>query len=506
MIIEITSLLAILIGGVALMQSCGIRGWPLPFVGFIVGIALSIIIGTIQVLTGLMTSSVITLALTALLPLGWWYWCRYRGMDLNIHLAPFFITIILFVLMIVLFRQVGLTSFTPDSFYYVMIGSLFNSNNISEAHPLTLHLRLLAVPLMHAPANMAGEFYLRAITPLLAISTALSLTWFCQESLRNRMNNVWMIRLFALIGFSLLLTINRFVYHAFYINGHMLNAALILFIVGGSWLLAIKAHIPKRALLTLIFIAIMALAVTRPEASIFAALGLLPLLFSWSVPWKHRTILLAVLGLSITAWHGFLWFEYTRAGLPVEASVTWMIVLGLAAIIFSPLLAWRRLEKISHQLLIIIEIGLWLALAFMVFTNTSMFYRSSVAIVHNVFLNYGGWGVSLAVLGLLVLGVLVLTNFPNRIFLRFPLTTFIPVALLLAYLRSGAYRVGYGDSLNRMLIHFVPLIILFIVSAAASERWDLPEWFKKSMFRLKAVFPSFLVRRMVWTYGKENLK
>ncbi len=71
----------------------------------------------------------------------------------------------------------------------------------------------------------------------------------------------------------------------------------------------------------------------------------------------------------------------------------------------------------------------------------------------------------------LIAVVLVFFPAPGRIFLRFPLTTFLPLAFLLAYLRALPYRVGVADSLSRMFIQVVPLAILFVASAAASKGW-----------------------------------
>ena len=61
------------------------------------------------------------------------------------------------------------------------------------------------------------------------------------------------------------------------------------------------------------------------------------------------------------------------------------------------------------------------------------------------------------------------------IFLRFPVTSFVPVALLLVYFRGNPYRIGVGNLLNRMWVHIVPLAILFVVAAASSRRWGYPE-------------------------------
>ena len=71
------------------------------------------------------------------------------------------------------------------------------------------------------------------------------------------------------------------------------------------------------------------------------------------------------------------------------------------------------------------------------------------------------------VLGLLVFAALVLFPFRDQVHLRYPLTTFVPLALLLAYLREGGYRTSQVDSLVRMVMQFVPLALLLVIAAFA---------------------------------------
>jgi len=100
--------------------------------------------------------------------------------------------------------------------------------------------------------------------------------------------------------------------------------------------------------------------------------------------------------------------------------------------------------------------------------------RTLVASVYhtgrNLIAGEGRWGLSLVLLGIMAFAALLLFRAPHQIFLRFPLTTFVPLALLLAYLRSGPYRSGYADSLNRMWMHVVPLAVLYVLVAAAHGR------------------------------------
>ncbi|HOL18040.1 MAG TPA: hypothetical protein PLY40_07120 [Bacillota bacterium] len=151
-----------------------------------------------------------------------------------------------------------------------------------------------------------------------------------------------------------------------------------------------------------------------------------------------------------------------------------MSVLGAAAIMAAPVLAWRQVERRSTGILILAETGLWLALVVMAAGNPRLLYRSALATIQNLALDSGGWGVFPVLLGALLVAVLAFTDIPDRVYLRFPVTAFIPLAFMLAYFREGSYRVGPGDSLNRMLLHIMPLAILLVVSAAASPYWGLP--------------------------------
>jgi hypothetical protein len=78
------------------------------------------------------------------------------------------------------------------------------------------------------------------------------------------------------------------------------------------------------------------------------------------------------------------------------------------------------------------------------------------------------------VLAVLVVGAVLFVRAPHQAFLRFPVTAFVPLAFLLAYIRSEAYRVGYADSLSRMWIHIVPIAVLYVVAALAGSQLGQP--------------------------------
>ena len=498
MIVELLSVLTIFIGGCALTRVTGLKGWPLPAIGFAAGVALLVIIGTLQAITALPTSPVLALVLTFLLPVAWWFRAFLSGQEVSIKPIPTIITLFIFILASLVLRNI--VSVTPDSFQYVTIGSLLESGNFSEASPLILLKRFIAVPILHSPANLAEGFYIRSITPLLALSLLICLVWFINKGLSVSLKDPVIISLFTTAAVLLLVTNNRFVFNMFYINSHMLVALFLLLLVGSGWLLLRQADVPQQTLIMLQVISIPVLTLARPEASIYAGIALIPILIAERVSLKNRMLLLLVLGVSVISWHGFLWIKYDADGSDVPFSVLAMLAYGILVIIITPLLAWKPLYKLIPYSVVLTESGLWLALLVMVYINPSIFHRSVLATIENVILDAGGWGVSLAFIGFIVLGVLVFSQVPDRLILRFPLTTFIPLSLLLAYLRSGAYRVGHGDSLNRMFIHILPLAVLFIVSSAATVQFSLPEELRKYWLLLVT-----RINKYKYIFAKNNL-
>jgi hypothetical protein len=270
----------------------------------------------------------------------------------------------------------------------------------------------------------------------------------------------------------LLVTNNRYVFHSFYLNQHLFFGSCFVVIAASGWLFATAREVPRPALLGLIAVAIPALTVARPEASLFAALATAPLLLSGVVPFRCRAFVLGVYGASTTLWSGYVAMAYLDAG-DIPVSAIGPLALGITALFVIPILAWPGLTSRRGQLLIAVEAFIWLALAVLAAHNPEILVASLAATYENVVM--GSWGSSLVVLATLIALVLVFCRDRSLVYLRFPVTASIPLFLLLAYFRASAYRVGDGDSLNRMLIQIVPLALLYIAAAATSARWGFPE-------------------------------
>jgi hypothetical protein len=256
------------------------------------------------------------------------------------------------------------------------------------------------------------------------------------------------------------------VFSLFYLNGHLLFAALLLLIVGAGWLLARDHRV--RTLRVLQLVAIPALILTRPEGFLVAVLALLPTWLSATIPARHRGLTMLVCGGTTLVWHAFMGVLVLAKGGTPSGQVIGGVAAGGLVLTLIKLRRWGFPLRRPVSVLRLVEGVLWLALAAFAVRDPDTLYQSLRATYINLVHGNGRWGYSLIVLGLLVFVALALLPLRHKAFLRFPLTTFAPLAFLLAYLREGAYRVGFADSLSRMFMQYVPLALLFVMAAMAA--------------------------------------
>ncbi len=470
MIVEVLAIIVILLSGSAVVRAMGIRGWILPFLGFVMGIAILIGVGALLIIIPWVpTWPLLMYSLTVLASYSVWLFLRLRNEDLSVKPTYLLLTIIGVILLIVLFRHVNMVNWHIDGFFYMEAGSLIADNNYHLAGGDFVERRLIATSIMHSVAHLSGEFYLRSITPLLSISTLMVLVWLFKQGVGRYINKNTLI-VFSILGFLLLATNNRYLFHSFNINSHLLFAVLTLIIVGCGWLLVNSEgdRVPERALKLLQTVSIPAFIVSRPEATIVACVVLAPLMMSKHISKRYRSVLIYVLGSSIILWQGFVAGNYIYHGEDISFSVLASLALGFVVLLSAPLFNNRFVQDRFKYILWLAEIGMWVTLVALVVLDPIIFSRSMSATVENVIFGSGSWGVSLIVLIFLVFILLILRKFQNQIYIRFAITSFLPLGFLFAYMRDAPYRVGSGDSLTRMFIHIVPLAVLYIIIAIVS--------------------------------------
>lgn len=265
-------------------------------------------------------------------------------------------------------------------------------------------------------------------------------------------------------------TNNRFVFNSFYVNGHMLFAVWVLIFVGIVWLVA-TAKLHERFLVVAVAV-LPALSIIRPEASLWVPLMIAPALPVRSIGQRWKSAVLVVAGVSTLLWQSVLIRSFGLSESPPGEVVVLAMMGGIVALIG---VWWRRLQPLVPEAFAQLALGLvMVGLVVFGFIEPDVIASSWDAIVENVVFGEGRYGISILVLlGLLL--IVVWRRVTKMQIIMFPLVAAVPFSLLMAHLRAadgGAYRVGPGDSFNRMLLHWMPLAVFALITMGDSGlRW-----------------------------------
>ncbi|QOD93248.1 hypothetical protein [Chryseoglobus sp. 28M-23] len=369
------------------------------------------------------------------------------------------------------YRLVPLTNWSTDSLYYLEFARLLSDDQLGDGFLGELEKRQLAVPAVHALAIQAGQGdVFRILGPLLAVSLVALVWWFVSVRLRDALGvRAHVVGLAA--GFAVI-TFNRVVFHIFYVNSHLMFATLLLAVVCLLWArtAGFDAGASPRATIAVPAILAPTLIVARPEGALVALIVAVALV---SVDRRRCSSFFPLaVAVSIIVWNSRLAWGALDDGITPSSSSVLMLALGVTvgAIVGFLHLLPRRLVAMAPWLL---EAILWVALLVLAVREPEVLLRSVAATGANLVAGEGGWGLSGPFMLAIVAGALLVFRRSDDLVLRITITSFVPLSLLLAYFRDSAYRVGDGDSLNRMWMHVLALCIVLVVERVAlgELRW-----------------------------------
>ncbi|MBN2177395.1 MAG: hypothetical protein JW722_07040 [Demequinaceae bacterium] len=469
LIVELAAIASMLVGGACLMASLGMKGWGLALWGFAVGVFLTIAVGFVQVATPLPGSPLLTMAVVGGGPLAWWGWKRRSSPVFSIPIVGSAVVTVLATVIVTVNRGLNTYTYHSDSLEYLGLGALLADDHYTEAVTGSeLDKRLVGVSLLHAPARLAGEYYLAGVTPLIATAVLGIVAWIVSTRAIPVMGRGGAAAV-ASLGVLALASMNRFVFHAVYLNGHLLTALGVLALAGACWMMMTGSTALGRAPGVVAGLAAVALVLTRPEGPFLALAAIVPVVASGKGPGRAAALLVGTLGAGMAAWYGFAATAKALRGLPQGFSPMMALaglLLGVAAFAVSH--EWGRI--LTSRLVIVYEVGLLVVLAAFILRDSAIFTDSVRAIYANDFGPYSWWGSAVGVLAFLVVLSVVSGQGRGLAAFRLPVTTFIPLGLILAYARGTAFRPFDADSFNRMLIEIVPLAVAYVLMTAMGSR------------------------------------
>lgn len=360
-------------------------------------------------------------------------------------------------------KTVHLTRLTPDSLRYLLFaGEMQFPDALGEIHRADLVNRQMGLPSLHALSSLTDRRYLTSIGPLFGVSGFGFFVWLCWGATRDLITS----RRWILVGTAalFLLSSNRLLYDAFYINTHIEVAFYLLVAIAGAWLAmttrewrwAIPAGIALA--MTLLF---------RPEAPIVGAIVLVAVAAS-DAGWRVRVAMATPTVVAAGLWYGVVLWQNVPGGdtisptAPVFGSLA--ALLGAVLVVVagvSPRL-WRLVKYLDRVMLA----TLLVAVVGLAAVNTEVFTASVEASFQNIAFSQGAWLFTWSI-GVLLLAVALLVHeMPWSRLWTIPIVGFAILWWLLPMMREGAYRVGTGDSGNRILAHMLAVVVAFLVLAA----------------------------------------
>jgi hypothetical protein len=372
-----------------------------------------------------------------------------------------------------------LRNWSTDSLYYLEFSTQLATDNFSNGYLGEIEKRLLAVPVLHGFAIQLGVGdHLRTIGGLFALCILFLVWWLLRSRLRGSYRTAADV---AGVAAALsLVTFNRFIFHTFYINSHLFVALIMLMIAGLLWarIVGFELGSSPDGLAIVATLVVPALVVSRAEGGLLALI--IGIGFLTQASGRAPLVYMATAGASIAVWNFGMVLAAMSTDVEPSRSALLMLALGVATIPASVVIlrmpaAWRSF------LPFVFEASLWAFLLAMVIRDDEILLKSAQATFVNLAGFEGGWGVT----GLIFVGLCVLAIAGYRcredLILRLAVTTFVPLSFLLAYLREGAYRVGDGDSLNRMWMHLLPIALVFVVQRFALNRLRVPTYLSQKV-------------------------
>lgn len=354
---------------------------------------------------------------------------------------------------------------SPDSLRYILFSiHVSGPEGLSAVHDADLLNRQLGYPSLHALSALTDRQYLASVGPLFGVSTLGFLSWVLWKETKTDRRRI----LLVLVSGAFLLSTNRFLYSWFYINAHIVMAAFLLIAVAGTWL-ALKDRMHDWA--WPVGISIGAIVLLRPDSPLFAAV-LLAVVAATPLGWRFRIPVVAPIAFTTALWYGLTLFPHPhyQSYMSLTSPVAGNMIAVAGGVLLVLLARVPRLRSLGAHADTLMLAGMVIGFGFLAWRDLEVVGDTAKATVMNV--EFGGWMFTWPTLAALTVVALFRHRIPHGRLWKVPVVAFGLLYWILPLLRDGAWRVGTGDSGNRILIHFVAIVVGFIILASARSSDD----------------------------------
>lgn len=355
-----------------------------------------------------------------------------------------------------------LTALSYDSYCQLALGSrLAQVGSIGEGVAGELASWGVFIPLVHSAAELLSLDYLSALHPSIAVGFLATFVCLLVRSGRARGLPAAAVAVAAGGAALLLATAPFLVYQAFFVHNSLASAAYLTL---GVMALGLARDEREPAWYAVAAVAGFAFTLLRMEAPIPASIFLVLFVSGPGLPARRRLLVSGVYAGFVLLWYGYL-FAVTGPGsdilTPARALVVIAAALGAPALVL--LSRWRLAAPLLRGAPALILLALVLAALTLTWRDPEHMMRSLGSIASNLF-RTGRWGPFWwCAVPLLAASSLLPVAWRERR-LATGLVAFVLMVWCLGSFRPP-YRLGWGDSANRILTHITPLVIVYLALA-----------------------------------------
>ena len=364
-------------------------------------------------------------------------------------------------LVILIVVQYNFAILSYDSFKMLQMGQQIAARSgIDDTNGVLLASWGIFLPLLQGYARFMHVDLLYACVPTFFLFGWLFVAGLFSKTLKLTYG-VNQSNLLSFIPIAVLATSYFFLFETFFLHNSMLSsiflcAALLLFV----WLHESAWSSP--ALRAVLFCLVAGFTMQRTESPLVVLL-FLTLWLSLCRDDRHYRYLKAFshgYTLFVVIWHTYVYLSI-GSGSDI-LTPTRIVILTVPHVVFSLFVSWcqdsvplRHLATVSHQVLLLLLLG---ALAVLIDAQPDHMLQSISSLAGNM-LHSGAWAEGWTIaLFLLVLPSVGPRHAVERVYNYFPL---LFILLIICFSSERVpYRLGWGDSGNRMLTHVMPLIYM----------------------------------------------
>jgi hypothetical protein len=341
-----------------------------------------------------------------------------------------------------------------DSVEQIAIGRFFTLEGFHQDTLFTLSSWGIVIPLIQGMSVWFQNDVVYSLQLLLALSIIAQIIIALYYLLPKNHH------ILILFPIGLLLTTDFFVFQSAYIHNSLISSLYLLMVFITA---LFSLHFHDKKFISLLISSLFIFSICRTEAILFASLliSLLPLILKRDYLIHSLKKNLFVYFILMIIWQVFLMLSIGHGSdIMTPSRLILLLILLCLSIIYISVGTQSNFKKyyqFSPQLIIITGLFAILLCAYFDLGKTYMDFK----VFYKNFIRFGRWGNSWVILLLLSCAVIKFTPRKTfKIYLAF-FIGFVSILILFSFGRSP-YRLGWGDSSNRIFMHIFPLYVFLM--------------------------------------------